>query len=379
MASPSDPYSLSNSGRSDRTGQEKPPSAGRRGADPGPLPFMPPPRKARQSRRMPVLVALLALAVVAVPGIAWFRAGTAPVIAEVPAPPAAAPVPAAASDTPAPGTASITSFPEGASVSIDGELRGTTPLRLSMAPGSYSLELRRGNISRVLPLAIESNTTVEPFADLSPSLATSGRLEITTDPAGAEITVNGVARGRTPLVLAAVPAGQYRVTLADGTMTVNRTVDVVAGATVNVAATMSRAASANGWVSINSPLQLQVSNGGRVIGTSGERIALPVGTYELQLSSADYQFTTTASVRVLGARTVDVAVDLPTGTLAVNAVPWADVWLDGHPIGQTPLGRVSVAIGEHEVVWRHPQFGERRQTVRITSGAITRAGVDFKP
>src|SRR5690606_38639603 len=170
MASPSDPYSLSNSGRSDRTGQDKPTAVGRRGVDPGALPFMPPPRKARQSRRMPVLVGLLALAVVAVPGIAWFRAGTAPVIAEVPAPPT--PAAAAPPDTPALGTASITSFPEGASVSIDGELRGTTPLRLSMAPGSYSLELRRGNISRVLPLAIESNTTVEPFADLSPSLAT---------------------------------------------------------------------------------------------------------------------------------------------------------------------------------------------------------------
>jgi hypothetical protein len=340
---------------------------------------MPPPRKTRQSRRMPLLVGVLALTVVAVPGIAWVRSGLMPAPAEASAAPAPVPAAAPAAGAPAHGTASITSFPEGASVTIDGELRGTTPLRLSMAPGSYSLELRRGNISRVLPLAIESNTTVEPFADLSPSLAASGRLEITTDPAGADITVNGTPRGKTPLVLAAVPAGQYRVTLSDGAMTVNRTVDVVAGNTVNVTATMSRAASANGWISVNSPLELQVSSGGRVLGVSGERIPLPVGTYELQLSSAAYQFTTTASVRVQGARTADVPVDLPNGTLAVNAVPWADVWLDGRPIGQTPLGRVSVPIGEHEVVWRHPQLGERRQTVRITTDTVTRAGVDFKP
>jgi hypothetical protein len=36
-----------------------------------------------------------------------------------------------------------------------------------------------------------------------------------------------------------------------------------------------------------------------------------------------------------------------------------------------------VTIGNHEIVWRHPQHGERRQTVKVTAGAVVRAGVDF--
>jgi hypothetical protein len=46
-------------------------------------------------------------------------------------------------------------------------------------------------------------------------------------------------------------------------------------------------------------------------------------------------------------------------------------------MGQTPLGNLSVTIGNHEVVWRHPQLGERHQTVKVTAGAPVRAGMDL--
>lgn len=376
MASPSNSYSLS--GNPDSSEQDKSQASfARGGLNPAALKYMPPPRKARSSRRTPILLGVFALACVAVPGIAYFRAFDVPASAEASAPmqPTVDAAPAAA--VAAPGMVSITSSPDGAQVVLDGELRGTTPLRLALPAGEYSLELRRGNVSRVLPITVEANSTIEPFADLSPSLAASGRLQITSDPPGAEVTINGTHRGTTPLVLAAVPAGRYRVALSDGTMTVNRVVDVVAGTGMSVSATMSRAASANGWVSVTSPLQMQVSAGGRVLGTTNERIALPVGTYELELFSAAFQFKTTVTARVIGQQNVDVPVQVPNGRLSVNAVPWAEVWMDGRSLGQTPLGQLSVPIGEHEIVWRHPQLGEKRQTVRITTDAVARVGVDF--
>lgn len=326
---------------------------------------------------MPVLLGMLALTCVAVPGIAYFRAAPMPASAEASAPVAGAvPLTPAASPA-ATGTVSVTSAPEGAEVIIDGESRGATPLRLTLAPGDYTLELRRGSISRVLPLTVAANATSEPFVDMTPSLAGSGRVQITSDPAGADVTINGSSRGKTPLVLAAVPEGRLQITLSDGAMTVNRTVDVIAGRSVAVSATMSRAASANGWFTVNSPLEMQISAGGRVLGSTNERIAMPVGTYELELSSPSFGFKTNATVRVAGAQTIDVPVQVPNGRLSVNAVPWAEVWLDGRSLGQTPLGQVAVPIGEHELVWRHPQHGERKQSVRVTTDGITRAGVDF--
>jgi serine/threonine-protein kinase len=69
---------------------------------------------------------------------------------------------------------------------------------------------------------------------------------------------------------------------------------------------------------------------------------------------------------------------VPTGLLSVNAVPWASVSVDGGEVGTTPLANVALPIGSHEVVWRHPQLGERRRTIAITARTPTRIGMDFK-
>ena len=51
----------------------------------------------------------------------------------------------------------------------------------------------------------------------------------------------------------------------------------------------------------------------------------------------------------------------------MNARPWAEVTLDGSSVGQTPLSNLLVTVGTHELVFRHPQFGERRQSVVVTA------------
>ena len=70
-------------------------------------------------------------------------------------------------------------------------------------------------------------------------------------------------------------------------------------------------------------------------------------------------------------------VTLPNGTLSVNALPWAEVWVDGRSSGTTPLANLAVPIGSHEIVLRHPQLGERRRTVTVTTQTPVRVGVDF--
>jgi hypothetical protein len=39
---------------------------------------------------------------------------------------------------------------------------------------------------------------------------------------------------------------------------------------------------------------------------------------------------------------------------------------------------VSVPAGQHEVVFRHPQLGEKRQVLTVNSGARLRLSVDMK-
>jgi hypothetical protein len=159
---------------------------------------------------------------------------------------------------------------------------------------------------------------------------------------------------------------------------VNRVVQVSAGTTAMVMASLTPAGAAGGWVSFDAPFELQVMESGRFIGTSTtDRLMLPAGRHQLELLSEAFGFRTTITANVPAGRTTKLDVPLPNGSLSINALPWADVWLDGKPLGTTPLGNLSVAIGNHEIVWRHPQHGERRQSVKVTADASIRAGVDL--
>jgi hypothetical protein len=47
-------------------------------------------------------------------------------------------------------------------------------------------------------------------------------------------------------------------------------------------------------------------------------------------------------------------------------------------VGETPIANIQVAIGQHEITFRHPQFGERRQFVTVTAGQTARVGIDLR-
>jgi serine/threonine-protein kinase len=67
-----------------------------------------------------------------------------------------------------------------------------------------------------------------------------------------------------------------------------------------------------------------------------------------------------------------------TGYLSVVAYPWAEVFLDGSLIGETPILRRSVSAGQHVVVVRNsPRGVEERRSVTITRGQEARISVDL--
>jgi hypothetical protein len=220
-----------------------------------------------------------------------------------------------------------------------------------------------------------------------------GRLEIASDPAGASVTLNGAAIGVTPLVLADVKPGRQEIVLTRGTASVTRTVDVGAGSTSFVTAVMSPAAApataaapprdaaagaANaGWVTFESPIDLRVFERGRQRGSTRDRLSMAEGSYEFELVSDIYEIRQTVSARVGAARGTRVAVPLPTGTLSINAMPWADVWVDGSPVGTTPLANLTLKVGTHQVLLRHPTLGERQQNVVVKAVTPARLGVNL--
>ena len=134
-----------------------------------------------------------------------------------------------------------------------------------------------------------------------------------------------------------------------------------------------------GALRLVSSLEVHVLDGDRVLGSSSDGpIVAPAGQHQFEFVNSAIGFHEQRIVDVAPGKITQISVAVPNGTLSLNAVPWATVLVDGKVVGDTPLGNVSVPPGEHEVVFRHPQLGERRQTAAVRPGATTRVAVNLQ-
>jgi hypothetical protein len=277
-----------------------------------------------------------------------------------------------------PATLSIATNPSEADVTIDGVLRGRTPLKITLAAGTYQMQVQQGTRTRTVPVSVEAGMVMSQYVELAEAAPTVGRLDVTADRAGAHVSIDGKPRGVTPLNVTDIPPGRHTVTVTAGDANVVRTVDVTAGSAASVMVALGDPGVSAGWLSISAPFELQVSENGQVLGsTSTERIMIAAGKHTLDLQNGALEFATRQTIDVPPGKTAKVSVSVPNGSLSINALPWADVLVDGKPVGVTPLGKITVPIGTHEIVWRHPQLGERRRTVSVTAGAPVRIGMDL--
>lgn len=134
-----------------------------------------------------------------------------------------------------------------------------------------------------------------------------------------------------------------------------------------------------GMLSVTAPVPLRLYIKGRLVGTTEtESTMLPQGTHELEFVNEGVGFRARRTVSIKPGATSSVKLDAPPGTMHINAVPWADVWIDGERIGETPIGNLQARIGSREVVFRHPELGERRTTVMVTLKEPVRISMDLR-
>ena len=211
-----------------------------------------------------------------------------------------------------------------------------------------------------------------------PSVAKS-RLVIRSEPAGARVSIDGRHRGVTPLTLTNIQPGTYQVSLEREGAEVRQTVRVDSGASVSLVAPLHASAGApTGWLSLDSSIELDVFEDGTLLGTSrSSRILVEAGPHSLQLVNDELDFRENRQVQVEPGSVLRIPVGIPESIVQLNATPWAEVWIDGRHVGQTPIGRLSLPIGTHEVVFRHPELGERRITALVKAGTPTRVTADL--
>jgi len=134
-----------------------------------------------------------------------------------------------------------------------------------------------------------------------------------------------------------------------------------------------------GGFRVSAPIEMHVLDGERVMGSSVDGpIIAPAGRHDFDFVNSVIGYRVRRTVDIKAGQVTSVTVPVPNGTLNINAEPWATVFIDGTSVGETPLGNLSVLPGEHEILFQHPQLGERRQRTLVRAGTETRVSVNMQ-
>jgi hypothetical protein len=308
----------------------------------------------------------------------------------------------------------VESNPAGAEVIVDGHARGRTPFQADLTPGHHQLEVKLGDARRTIPVVLQAGLAASHYvefarAEAPPAAPESApaapvaiaALEVRSEPSGARVSVDGSHRGSTPLVVKELAPGEHTVRVSGPFRTVSRKVDLAAGqhglliVTPTEGSEPARAAASRssnegdgarskasspgrGWVTVDSPLVLRVLRNGSFIGTSEDgRLPLEAGEHTLSLENDSVNFRESRMVLVEAGKGQPLRVELPQGMLSINAVPWAEVYIDNKRIGETPVAQLALPVGVHEIRFQHPDYGERRMSALVRVGVPGRTFVDF--
>jgi len=182
-------------------------------------------------------------------------------------------------------------------------------------------------------------------------------------------------RGTAPLTLEGLSTGTHSVRIESKGQSVAEQVTLEAGSTTSVLMPVAQSS----WVEIDAPIEVSLFEGNQLLGTSASGpIKVTPGTHRLELRNDALGYAGKTQVTMTAGEVSRVKPVLPQGILQVNALPWAHVWVDGEPVGDTPLGTLRASVGPHEVRFQHPERGEQVREVVVSALAPARVSVDLR-
>jgi hypothetical protein len=269
------------------------------------------------------------------------------------------------------GTLTLESTPPGSDVFVDGQPKGKTPITIPIAAGKHEIRLSRRGADHVVPVVVEggkAHVERHTWSNVRPA----GGLRVTSTPPGATVLIDGKSQGQTPLELPELGVGRHTVVIQGRGGSIRRTVRVTAGEQAVVDVELF-----SGFLKVFAPVELQLSIRGRPLASGGgDAIMLPAGTHEILAVNAPLGYHGTHTIAVEPGQTANLTIE-PTGRLNLNAVPWAEVLIDGVSVGDTPIANRSVPIGVHQIVFRHPEHGERRFTTTVKFNQVATVTADL--
>ena len=250
--------------------------------------------------------------------------------------------------SPVKGILLLVTEPAGCDISLDGVSYGKTPRLITSldAKDAYRLLVQKpGYQPRTVEVKFNGRT---PLVKNESLVIDSGIIEVTSEPAGAEVTVNGQPRGLTPTKVEGVPKGRATVGIKKkGFEDESRELSIVAGESQTLFVKLN---GLPGTMSLKGPISLT---------------GLKPGSYTIRVEKEGFATSTkTVSLENGGAIVEEFRLDNVMGRIEVRTIPsGVDILLDGSRVGMTKSngddGAASevftienVREGEHTLVLR---------------------------
>ncbi len=257
------------------------------------------------------------------------------------------------------GTAVLESLPSGAQLLVDGQPMGMTPLTTTLPAGTHRVDFKYRGKTRTMDVVVPQGGRAAELVDWTPK--TTGRLQVNSEPSGARVLVDNVARGVTPLTLDDLALGTHSVVLDSGAGSVKRTVTLKA----DEAATLSETIYA-GWLKVFSPFELTITDGTRALRLDDRyQVLLSPGSHELHFENRALGYKETRRVEIQPGVTTPLSIVAPRSTLTLTTSAPAEVLIDGVSVGRTPLTDFSIELGTRDVQLKSTA-GDRRFPVAVT-------------
>ncbi len=267
------------------------------------------------------------------------------------------------------GTIVVESTPPGASVFLDDkELRDSTPLEIPDISADYAHKItlkKKGYESAVQPVTLKPGERKEVQVALRPLF---GEILVISEPPGARIYLNDRDMARkTPTRLSDLSPGTYTLKLKrEGYAVWEDEVVVKASQRLDLPGVTLK--KAFGELNLLAFPWAHVYYKGKELGTTPlARIRFQEGTHEIILKNPPLKIEKLITVKIVAGKVTKTSLDLTEGIkgkLKIKVTPWARVYVDGNPMGMTPLRPLELTVGEHIILVKNDKLG-RQQTSRI--------------
>lgn len=279
----------------------------------------------------------------------------------------------------------VTTDPGGADLYFDGELLEEDSFLLSLGDDSEHLLIGRAGCRKAEQSVRVADRPEAITLELAPEILS---IEIDSVPDGARMWLDGEALGRkTPASLDLDWCQPHEIRLEKAGFYPWKRTFAAAESQEVMRRELARPALKkipNGYLEIPSPegYRVEIFLGRQRIGTSGETITLPSGTYNLLLKNERHFVEKEIRVKIPGKKTVTPAADLPRlGYLTILALPSnCKIFVGERYLDIPPVVDYPIAAGEYTIRAEYLPTGEtREEKIRVEAGRQHRITFRFEP